>query len=191
MAELGTVKTEFNRAYVYLNPDPYAGPNTWRLSNVVPIDGPGPEGGLKEVYTLLPIDKTDIGTTTNLFFNIAGLPDTRSASTRSDYISHILGTFTAELPALPKRSTFNLKGVVGVPPIQTVIADDAAIVYFDVNNLPTLETVRSHRLYNISPSTLKYNSRSVDVLTADVPLESVTANGTATVSLDFRNLPEA
>ena len=191
MAELGQVESKFNRAYIYLNPAPFEGPNTWRLSNIPPIDGAGPSGGINEVYTLLPIDKTDIGTTTNLFFNIAGLPDTRNVSTRSDYISHILGTFSAEIPSLPKRTTFNLNGIQGIDPIQSIVVEDAAIVFFDVDNLPTLDTVIRHRLYNISPSTLKYNSRSVDVLTADEPLESVTADGTATVSLDFRNLPEA
>lgn len=191
MAELGTIKTEFNRAYVYLNPDPYLGPNTWRLSNIVPIGELEPSGGIKEIYTLLPIDKTDIGTTTNLFFNIAGLPTTRTVTTRKDYIASVLGTFTAEIPNLPKRSTFNLQGLNGIDPIQTLTVDDAGIVFFDMENLPTLDTVMKHRLYNISPSTFKYNSRSVDVLIADEPLQSTTAMQTATVSLDFRNLPEA
>ena len=191
MAELGQVESKFSRSYIYLNPAPFEGPNTWRLSNLPPIGGPTPEGGITEVYTLLPIDKTDIGTTTNLFFNIAGLPDTNSVSTRKDYRSFILNTFSAEIPTLPKVSTYNLNGINGIDPIQSIVVDDAAIVFFNVENLPTLDTVKRHRLYNISPSTLKYNSRSVDVLTADIPLESVTADGTATVSLDFRNLPEA
>ena len=72
-----------------------------------------------------------------------------------------------------------------------MIVEDAGIVYFNMDGLPTLETVKRHRLYNISPSTFKYNSRSVDVLTADEPLQSITAMQTATVSIDFRNLPEA
>ena len=190
MDNLGTIKTEFNRAYIYLNPDPFTGPPTWRLSNVVP-GGSSAQGGLKDIYTLLPIDKTEAGTTTNLFFNIAGLPTTRTVTTREDYFGSIIGTFLSKADLLPRRTNFSLNGLKGIDPIKTVVKDGTGIVYFDVSDLPSLEDARRHRAYNISPSTFKYNSRSVDVLTADDPIQAVTASQTATVSIDFRNLPEA
>ena len=192
MAEqLGTVKTKFSRAYVYLNPDPFTGPNTWRLSNIIPIGQPEPEGGIDDIFTLLPIDKTEIGTTTNLFFNIAGLPTTEKASKNKSYLTDTINNFVRHLDNIPKRAGFSLSGLQGIDPVETRIQDTTGVIYLDLTNLPTLEDVRRHRLYNITPSTFKYNSRSVDVLTATEPVQSVTDSGTATVSLDFRNLPEA
>ena len=191
MERLGTVKTEFNRAYVYLNPDPFTGPPTWRLSNVVPIGEAEAEGGIEDIFTLLPIDKTEVGTTTNLFFNIAGLPTTGEASTNKSYLTSTISNFLQHVDAIPKRIGFNLSALQSINPVETRIQDTTGVIYVDFTNLPTLEDVRRHRLYNITPSTFKYNSRSVDVLTATEPVQSVTDSGTATVSLDFRNLPEA
>lgn len=191
MAQLGTVKSNFNRAYVYLNPDPFTGPPTWRLSNTIPIGQPDAAGGIEEIFTLLPIDKTEIGTTTNLFFNIVGLPTTEEASRNKSYLSSTINTFLDNIDGLTKRVGFSLSGLQGIDPVETRIQDTTGVVYLDLTNLPTLEDVRRHRMYNITPSTLKYNSRSVDVLTATEPVQSVTDSGTATVSLDFRNLPEA
>ena len=190
MTQLGTVKTEFNRSYFYMNPDPYKGPNTWRLSNIPPVEPPDTPA-LKDLYTLLPIDKTEVGTVYNLFFNIQGLPTTRTVNNDSNYFSSIFGTFLANTKGLPNNSNFVIKNLNGIAPIKTIVQDDVGVIYFDMTDLPTLDTVRSKRLYNISPSTFKYNSRSVDVLTADAPLEAVTTSETAIVSLDFRNLPEA
>lgn len=191
MANVGEYIDKFSRTYLHLNPDPFTGPGTWRLSNIPSTDGPDASGGLKDIYTLLPIGKTEAGTTTNLFFNIEGLPTINSVTTRKNYIASVLGTFTSSIANLPKNSTFSLQGLNGISPIETMIVEDAGIVYFNMDGLPTLDTVKRHRLYNISPSTFKYNSRSVDVLTADEPLQSITAMQTATVSIDFRNLPEA
>lgn len=190
MTQLGTVKTEFSRSYFYINPAPYEGPNTWRLSNIPPTEAPDTPA-LKDLYTLLPIDKTEIGSTYNLFFNIQGLPTTRDASKNSNYFSSILGTFLANSKGLPNNSSFIIKNLNGIDPIKTIVQEDVGIIYFDMSDLPTLDDARRRRLYNISPSTFKYNSRSVDVLTADAPLEAVTTSETAIVSLDFRNLPEA
>ena len=189
---LGTLKSKFSRTYIRLNPDPYLGPDTWRLSNVPAINNIGPEDNtLKDIYTVLPINKTEVGSTTNLFFDIANLPTRDEASSRKDYFRSLLGTFFTQVDMLPRRIGFSLTTLKGVDPIKTVVNDDTGVVYFDMADLPTLDAVRRNPKYYISTSTFKYNSRSVDVLTADAPLEAVTADQTATVSLDFRNLPEA
>ena len=190
MTKVGSFKSEFSRKYLYLNPDPFLGPPTWRLSNIPP-EGPPDTPALRDLYTLLPIDKREVGSTYTLFFNIDGLPTTREVTQRKNYFDSIFGMFLSQAQDLPTNEYFQVKNLRGIDPIKTIVQDDVGIVYFDPSDLPSLEDVRRNRLYNISPSTFKYNSRSVDVLNADAPVEAVTANGTATVSLDFRNLPEA
>ena len=189
---LGTLKSKFSRTYILLNPDPYLGPNTWRLSNVPATNDVGPDdNALKDIYTLLPINKTEVGSTTNLFFDIANLPTTNEASREKNYSTSVLSNFFSQSGLLPRRAGFSLTGLKGIDPIKTIVNDDTGVIYFDMQDLPTLDDVRRNRSYYISARTFKYNSRSVDVLTADAPLEAVTSNKTATVSLDFRNLPEA
>jgi len=192
MPELGTIKTQFNRAYVYLNPDEFTGPSSWRLSSLPPTTSIDPEGNnLKDIYTLLPISKKVAGTTTNLLFDIISLPTTENVSTKKDYFTSVLSTFLAETDVLPKMANFTISGLKGVDPIKTIVYENVGIVYFDMSDLPTLKDVSRYKKYNISTSTFKYNSRSVDVLTATEPLETQLADQTATVSIDFRNLPEA
>ena len=192
MPELGTLETHFNRKYIYLNPDPFLGPSVWRLSNVPPTGSVDPDANkLKDIYTLLPINKTEAGTTTNLFFDIDALPTTREASNLKNYISTTLSTFLAQADVLPRRVNFGLVGLVGEDPIKTIVQDNTGIIYFDMSDLPNLEDVGRKTKYNIRSSSFRYNSRSIDSLTASEPLYSQTSDETATVSLDFGNLPDA
>ncbi len=192
MDNLGTLKTNFGRKYVYLNPDPFEGPPTWRLSNIPGQGGVSPEDGtLKDIYTVLPINKTEIGTSINLLFDISGLDDVRTAAHRPNYIRTILSTFLSHAHTLPRASRSGLKKLVGIDPIKTLVNGDIGVVYFDMSDLPSIEDVSRRRQFNISPGTFRYNNRSIDSLTATDPLYSQTAGETATVSIDFRNLPEA
>jgi len=192
MPDLGSIKTQFNRAYIYLNPKESTGPSAWRLSNLQPINSLNPEGNnLKDIYALLPINKKEGVSTTNLFFDIVSLPTTNNVSTKKNYLTSVLSTFLANVDDLPRLANFSIVGLKGVDPIKTIVNQNVGIVYFDMSDLPTLKDVSRFKKYNISTSTFKYNSRSVDVLTATEPLETQLANQTATVSIDFRNLPEA
>jgi len=191
MAAIGTLKTEFNRTYIYLNPNPYQGPPTWRLSNI-PVSTPEPDNdGFAEIYTLLPINKTTSGSTVNLFFDIDSLPSSRQASTSKNYISTILSNFLSAVDMFPQNSNYSISKLNGVDPIKTNVVDKVGVVYFDMSDLPSLEDVRRNRRFYFSSRTFKYNSRSVDSLTATEPLDSQVSGGTATVSLDFSTLPEA
>ena len=90
MPNLGTLETHFNRKYIYLNPDPFLGPSAWRLSNVPPTGSIDPDSNkLKDIYTLLPINKTEVGSTTNLFFDIANLPTTNEVSREKNYYTSV------------------------------------------------------------------------------------------------------
>lgn len=192
MTSLGTLKTSFSRTYVYLNPDPYQGPPVWRLSNVPGVNDADPDDGLVDgIFTLLPIAKTEAGNNVDLYFDIDGLPEIRSVAPRKDYIPSVLSKFLSFADDLPRYYSTGLRAVRGIDPIKTVRQDDISVVYFDITDLPTLEDIRRNRRYYFSSRTFKYNSRSVDALTATEPLESQTAAQIATVSIDFSTLPEA
>lgn len=192
MTSLGTLKTEFSRTYIYLNPDPFQGPPVWRLSNIPGLSRSNPDDGLIDgIYTLLPIAKTESGNNVDLYFDIASLPDSRSVSRRPSYIPSVLTNFLSYTDDLPKAYSTGLAGLKGEDPIKTIVQDDIGIVYFDMTDLPSLETVRRKRRFYLSSRTFKYNSRSVDALTATEPLVSQTSAQVATVSIDFSTLPEA
>ena len=192
MASLGTLKTSFRRTYIYLNPDPYAGPPVWRLSNIPGVATVDPDDGLLDnIYTLLPINKTEVGNTVNLFFDIQGLPAVNDVRNQKNYFTSVLTSFLSHTDELPKVYELGLKNLKGEDPIKTIVENDVGIVYFNMSDLPTLEVYRSNRRYYLSSRTFKYNSRSVDALTATEPLESQTAAQIATVSIDFSTLPEA
>ena len=192
MPNLGTLETYFNRKYIYLNPDPFLGPSAWRLSNALPTGSIDPDSNkLKDIYTLLPINKTEAGSTTNLFFDIDSLPTTREVSRLKDYISTTLSTFLAQADILPRRTGFGLMNLIGEDPIKTAVVDNTGVVYFDITDLPDLESLGRKTKYNIRSSAFRYNSRSIDSLTASEPLYSQTTDETATVSFDISNLPDA
>ena len=192
MPDLGTLETHFNRKYIYLNPDPFYGPSAWRLSNALPTGSIDPDSNkLKDIYTLLPINKTEAGSTTNLFFDIESLPTTREVSRLKDYISSTLSTFLAQANILPRRTGFGLVNLIGEDPIKTAVVDNTGVVYFDITDLPNIENLGRKTKYNIRSSAFRYNSRSIDSLTASEPLYSQTTDETATVSFDISNLPDA
>lgn len=192
MASLGTLKTEFSRTYIYLNPDPYLGPPAWRLSNIPGIGDADPDDGLIDgIFTLLPIAKTESGNNVNLYFDIVSLPDVNSVRARSNYLPSVLSNFLSFADDLPMYYSVGLKAVKGEGPVKTIMQGETAVVYFDMTDLPTLEDARRKRKYYLSSKTFKYNSRSVDALTATEPLVSTTVAQEATVSIDFSTLPEA
>ncbi len=45
MPNVGDIKYEYNRVYVYVQPDAALGPGTWRVSNPDTIGGPSGGGG--------------------------------------------------------------------------------------------------------------------------------------------------
>ena len=81
--------------------------------------------------------------------------------------------------------------LIGEDPIKTAVVDSTGVVYFDITNLPNLESLGRKTKYNIRSSAFRYNSRSIDSLTASEPLYSQTTDETATVSFDISNLPDA
>ena len=191
MADIGTMKSAFGRKYLYLNPDPFKGPAAWRLTNIPATGQPIPDAGqLKDIFTVLPIDKASAGSVVNLFFNIEGLGDRRDVSDDKNYLTRATSNFF-RVPGLPRANRFGISKLNGVDPINTQVQDDLGIVWFDMKDLPPLESISRNRKYNLTSVSFRYNNRSVDKLTASEPLYSTTVGDTATVTFDLRNLPDA
>lgn len=69
----GTIEVEFNRTYIVVNPNPAAGPPTYRLSNPDEIAGGG-GGGTVDIDAVLPITNvTDISGTETIGIDITQL----------------------------------------------------------------------------------------------------------------------
>ena len=73
MTSIGTLKSEFNRTYVYLNPNIYTGPPAWRLSNIPGINDRDTDDTIQNLYTLAPITHTENGNAVELKFDISAI----------------------------------------------------------------------------------------------------------------------
>ena len=68
----GTIEVEFNRTYIVVNPNPAAGPPTYRLSNPDDISHGG--GGTANIDSVLPITNVrDISGTEEIGIDITQL----------------------------------------------------------------------------------------------------------------------
>ena len=84
---------------------------------------------------------------------------------------------------------FDLETIVGVNPVEARVANNDAVIWFNLLDLDNIDEVRSKRKMKLT-FRLPYNSRSVNALTAVAPLYSETTLGQATVSFDIKSLPE-
>lgn len=70
----GTIEVEFNRTYIVVNPNPAAGPPTYRLSNPDDISHGGGGGGTADIDSVLPITNVrDISGTETIGIDITQL----------------------------------------------------------------------------------------------------------------------
>ena len=190
MPDIGELKPNFSRTYIYGNPNPYSGPGAWRLTNLPGTVAPDADT-LKDIFTVLPINKTWNGTNVNLFFDIENLGTTKAVSVDKSFLHRMLnGWKQADNP--PERVLRSgLKDLVGIDPINANVDAGIGTIWFDISNLPSaMTTFRSGRRYRFTTMSFSYNSRSVDTLTASAPLESQTSGDTATITFDLRTLPD-
>ena len=186
---MNNLRGRFNRTYVRINPDPFLGPYTWRLSNIPSTDF-DTIGAIEDIYAVLPIDKTETNNIVNLFFNIADLPDVYSGAA---YMPDFDELFSG--PRSPRESAFGIDQLASEAPIKTTVNReyDIGVIWFDLTDLPNLMTLptRSNRKFKLTQASFRYNNRSVDSLTASAPLFAQTDGDKATVTFDYRTLPEA
>ena len=192
MPAIGTLKDNFSRKYIYLNPDVLKGPGAWRLTNIPSFDDDTILNTIENLYAVAPIVNTQTGQTANLSFSISGVPDIdapRSTRQLGPAVSAQLRS--GNLVPTPYSSLFDLSSIRGVDPVKTNQVDSNAFVFFDMTDIPQLESARDKRRMGVSLGVFGYNSRSVTAITAAAPLKAVTAADIATVSFDLTTLPAA
>lgn len=190
MASLGTLASKFSRTYIYLNPDPYLGPSTWRLSNIPGINDGGIDDEIENLYTVAPITHTQLGDAVELKFDISAIArDVNQARNTytNDYAVHNLLNYA---PFKSNYQLFDLEKVTAVRPVMSRTQNKDVSIWFNIDSLEPLDIARSKRRMKTT-FRLSYNSRSVNALTAVEPLQADTVLGQATVSFDIKSLPEA
>ena len=188
MPSPGAITQKFNRQYVYLNPDPFKGPFTQRLSNIVPIGAP--VGALENLYGLAPIVSEQTDTNAHLTFNISEIAkdiwDPAATFTQKYAAKNILDY----APFKSERGFRDIENVRSTPPVASSQSGADAVVWFDIAALPNIETARSPRKMKVFLN-LPYNSRSITAITASAPLKVDTVAEIANVSFDITSLPPA
>ena len=175
------------RTYVYLNPEPFLGPYTQRLSNIPPVGEP--VTGIENIYTVAPMAHTEGANTVNLYFDINAIPD--YARTRAKVgIDKIVFNTLNYAPFKSEVAFSGLQKITGIKPVYSSQLNNDAIVWFEIHELGDIDSPRAKRRMNIKLN-LPYNSKSIESLSASAPVQVYTDDGDATVSLDFTLLPDA
>ena len=189
-ASYGTVKQEYGKQWIYLNPNPTQGPFAWNVANLPEVDDPTIIDDIENLYTVAPIMNNQIGQQANLYFSIEDckareLPDGASGRTLASNIALLLDG--GNLPPTSRNGLFDLNGIEAEVPVMARQNDKDAYIWFDISGLDHVNIDKGRR-YKVKAG---YNSRSVTSLTADIPLAVDASDGLATVSFDITTLPDA
>ncbi len=181
MAELGTVLQKHSRNYVYLNPNVYQGPNTWRLSNQstgVDYDC------IQNIWGIAPIVKAQIDADVILKFDISSIPKTVHEVNTSEV--RLSEAAEAVMNSQPAGGFLNcaFDEIESELPVDSLEANKDVTVWFEIINL---ESIDSTRAVNGVSDASGYN-RSVATLVAQEPLYVDVAARKANISFDMSNL---
>ena len=191
MAAVSDLINKFSRTYVYLNPDPFKGPNTWRLTNIPGVDDPDVDNLIENIYTIPPITHTQAGGAVLLKFNIDAITTGVFGAPRQQVSNAAAAYSLAKYAAYKKEGVlFDIAAITGINPVKATTVDADVTISFDIVSLPNIETTRSKRRMKVEFKAL-YNSRSVTSLSAEAPLFARSSDGQATVSFDISTLPPA
>ena len=189
-ASYGTVKREFSKQWIYLNPNPAEGPWAWNVANLPEVDDPTIIDDIENLYTVPPIMNNQVGQVANLYFSIEDCkarnePD--AVRTLKSNIGLLLDG--GNLPPTSFNGLFDVTGVDAIAPVMSQQNDKDAYLWFDISGLDPVDIdKRDERRFKVKAG---YNSRSVTSLTADSPLFVDNVDGLATVSFDITTLPDA
>lgn len=182
----GGYTDKFNRRYVYLNPDPFLGPYTQRLSNIPAVEEPNAD--IENIYTFAPMMHTEGANTAELYFSIEDIPD--NARRLNLNIETIVDKTLEYAPFKSIKPFENLRTVNSIKPVVSTQRDKDVAFWFEIENLPDIDVARTVRRMNVALN-LPYNSRSIATLTALAPIKVFQDIGNATVSFDLTLLPDA
>jgi hypothetical protein len=189
-ATLGTVKHEYGKQWIYLNPNPTQGPYAWNVANIPLNDDPEDINDIENLYTVPPIMNNQAGELAQLYFSIEDLKGRNEPDSSTRTVESNIGLLL-DSRNLPPSGLSLLRGITdiqGAAPVMSRQNDRDAYLWFDISGLDPVDIDRQSRRYKVKAG---YNSRSVTSLTAQTPLEVDTADGLATVSFDITTLPDA
>ena len=189
-ASYGTVKREFSKQWIYLNPNPAEGPWAWNVANLPEVDDPTIIDDIENLYTVPPIMNNQVGQVANLYFSIEDCKARNEPDNIRTLRSNIgLLLDGGNLPPTSFNGLFDVTGVDAIAPIMSQQNDKDAYLWFDISGLDPVDIdKRDTRRFKVKAG---YNSRSVTSLTADEPLFVDNVDGLATVSFDITTLPDA
>ena len=173
MTTLGTVQTKYSKKWIYLNPTPLEGPSAWNVANIPS------ETGEAEVYGIPPIMVSQTVDSFDLSYSII---DCKSI----DEINRQLRISEPPSTSIALSEVNDIDSVVAVLPVATNKFDTETIIYFNIGDLPSVDTATTG-VEDVSG----YNSDSIASITAEIPLEVTAAGPVATVSFDMTTLPDA
>ena len=189
-ASYGTVKREFSKQWIYLNPNPADGPWAWNVANLPEVDDPTIIDDIENLYTVPPIMNNQVGQVANLYFSIEDCKARNEPDAVRTLRSNIgLLLDGGNLPPTSFNGLFDVTGVDAIAPVMSQQNDKDAYLWFDISGLDPVDIDRrDRRRFKVKAG---YNSRSVTSLTADSPLFVDNPDGLATVSFDITTLPDA
>ena len=189
-ASYGTVKREFSKQWIYLNPNPAEGPWAWNVANLPEVDDPTIIDDIENLYTVPPIMNNQVGQVANLYFSIEDCKARNEPDNIRTLRSNIgLLLDGGNLPPTSRNGLFDITDITGERPVMSQQNDQDAYLWFDISGLDPVDIDRrDRRRFKVKAG---YNSRSVTSLTADRPLFVDAVDGLATVSFDITTLPDA
>ena len=178
---------KFSRTYVYLNPEPFLGPYTHRISNIPPVEAPAEY--IENLYTFAPMQHTETNTTANLFFNFDGVADINDPPFRSD-LPKVVRNVMSNAPYKSVHEFGGIKGITGIAPVDSNQNGKDVALWFDFESIPNVDTARSKQRISVTFN-VPYNRRSIESITATAPIYVNTVDENASVTFDITSLPDA
>ena len=176
---LGTVKQEFGKYWVYVNPNVLKGPNTWDVANI-PF---APDGCVDSVSAVLPIKVEQNYADVVLKFSIVELSN---IPTQTSLLASALTELSSSNPK-PHPRTVCLSDVSGTLPVKSVNERDKVALYFSIKELPTMSDYPDWD----TDGGLPYNeTRNLNGITGEEPLVSELVGDTVNVSFNINSLPD-
>ena len=182
MPDLGQVQYQFNRSYIWTNPNSVSGLGLWRDINVPPE--PSSVIGL---FAVLPIvDDYDATTeTSKLSFTIDRLDDI-DVTENSSYLK----TMLAQVRRPPESGSplASLPKVQASLPIVSQSSARVVVIGFDITELPYVD-IDPARKYSVKVNS--YNGNKPVSISATVPIVEETAGNIVDLSFDITALDYA
>ena len=179
MADLGTVKQEFNKNWIYVNPNALEGPNTWDVANI-PLE---PDGCIDAVSGILPIKSNQFYANVDLTFSIIELSKIPATTFIEARANQILATKSAK----PYPRSICLSDVTGSLPIKSARQVDKVALYFSIRDLPIMDDYPN---WDTDGGLLYNETRNLNGITGEEPLVSELVGDTVNVSFSINSLPD-